>query len=62
MKISEPDKNLIDGSKFRIAIIVSKFNKSITGGLLDGAKAALKKLSVKEKNIKIFFINNGLGL
>ena len=23
MKISEPDKNLIDGSKFRIAIIVS---------------------------------------
>jgi 6,7-dimethyl-8-ribityllumazine synthase len=56
MKISEPDKNLIDGSKFRIAIIVSKFNKSITGGLLDGAKAALKKLSVKEKNIKIFYV------
>lgn len=56
MKLSDSKKNNIDGSKFRIAIIVSKFNQNITEGLLKGALTALKHSNVKEKNIEILYV------
>jgi len=56
MKISESNLKNIDGKKYRIAIIASKFNQSVTDGLVRGAYAALTKKNVNEKNIKIYFV------
>lgn len=53
-KSKSEDKNS-DGKKAsgRIAIIVSKFNPEVTGGLLNGALATLKDGGMDEKNINI---------
>lgn len=37
----------------KIAVVVSKFNNEITGGLLKGALAELKRHSIAEEDIKI---------
>ncbi|HVU75293.1 MAG TPA: 6,7-dimethyl-8-ribityllumazine synthase [Candidatus Paceibacterota bacterium] len=42
-----------DASKLVVGIAVADFNPDITGGLLEGAMAALKEWGVKEKNISI---------
>lgn len=41
----------INGQKLKIAIVVSKFNDDITGGMLQGALQALKDNKVPAKNI-----------
>jgi 6,7-dimethyl-8-ribityllumazine synthase len=52
----------IDGSKFRIAVVVSKFNSDITGAMLKGALGVLKKNRVKETNIKIIWVPGSLEI
>jgi 6,7-dimethyl-8-ribityllumazine synthase len=42
-------------NKYKIAIVVSKFNEIITSNLLSGAIEALKENQVSEKNIKIYY-------
>lgn len=41
--------------KFRFAIVVSKFNQSITERLLEGAEQCLRKHKVPEKNRKVIY-------
>lgn len=41
-------------AKFRFAIVVSKFNSSLTTKLLEGAEDCLRKHNVLEKNLKVF--------
>jgi len=42
-------------NNIRIGIVVSKFNEVVTSNLLSGAKEALKKHGVSEKNIKVYY-------
>jgi len=52
----------INGAKFKIAIVVSKFNDDITGGMLKGALETLKKNGVKENNIKTIWVPGSLEI
>jgi 6,7-dimethyl-8-ribityllumazine synthase len=47
------NKKIIDGSKLKIGIVVSKFNSDITEKMLTGALEVLEKNKVKKENIKI---------
>jgi 6,7-dimethyl-8-ribityllumazine synthase len=50
---NKSSEKLIDGSKYKIAIVVSKFNSDITEKMLRGALEILEKNKVKKNNIKI---------
>lgn len=39
----------------KIAIIVSRFNEKVSGGLLSGALSYLKEIEFEEKNISVFY-------
>lgn len=54
--------NFIDGSKFKIAVVVSKFNSDITSGMLKGALDVLKRNRVKEINIKTVWVPGSLEI
>lgn len=55
--LSEFDANAIpNGAKYRIGIVVSRWNEQITGALLKGATDSLKQHGVKEKNITVTFV------
>lgn len=45
--------NKINNGNFKIAIVAAEFNNDITEKMLDGAMNALKKNSLKSKNIKV---------
>lgn len=52
--LSEYDFNSVpDASNMKFGIVVSEWNYNITGALLQGAVATLKKHGVKEENILI---------
>ncbi len=53
---NKTEEKTIDGSKFKIAIIVSGFNADITGGMLGGSLNVLEKNRVKKSNIKIISV------
>ncbi|MDD5464256.1 MAG: 6,7-dimethyl-8-ribityllumazine synthase [Candidatus Moranbacteria bacterium] len=53
---------LINGSKLKIAIVVSKFNDDITGGMLYGAAEVLKKNGVSEKNISTVWVPGAIEI
>lgn len=46
----------IDGRGRRVAIVVSRFNRSVTGGLLDGALQALREHGVDEGSIDVLHV------
>lgn len=50
------EKKIINGRNFRIALIISEFNRDITEKMLEGAIKTLKKNLVQEKNIKIIWV------
>lgn len=52
----------VDGKKYKIAIVVSKFNEDITGGMLGGAAEVLKKNSVNEKNISTVWVPGAIEI
>ena len=55
--LSEYNKDLIpNGADFKIGIVVSEWNDTITLNLLKGAKEALIENGVKEKNIIVRFV------
>lgn len=58
---TEIDKK-IDGAKFKIAIVASKFNDDITGGMLKGALETLKKNGVSEKNISTVWVPGAIEI
>jgi 6,7-dimethyl-8-ribityllumazine synthase len=41
---------------YRFAIVVSKFNETITGGLLTGARAALEAAQVRSEDITLVWV------
>ncbi|MBN9294300.1 MAG: 6,7-dimethyl-8-ribityllumazine synthase [Flavobacteriia bacterium] len=55
--LSDYDKNNVpNGADFKIGIVVSEWNDSITNALLFGAKTALLENGVKEENIMIRYV------
>ncbi len=50
MKVSEGDPK---GNGLKIGVVVSKFNESVTGKLLDGALAVLREGGVRDEDIHI---------
>lgn len=52
----------INGSKYRIAIVVAEFNSDITEGMLKGALDTLDKNQVKENNIDIVWVPGGFEI
>ena len=68
--MSSQGKNLSDldytsselSSELKIAIVTSEWNGDITGRLLSGAKTALEKLGVLEKNIKCISVPGSFEL
>lgn len=46
----------IDGSKLKIGVVASRFNKDITESMLKGALEVLRENKVGEKNIKIVHV------
>jgi 6,7-dimethyl-8-ribityllumazine synthase len=46
----------IDGRGRRVAIVVSRFNRSVTGGLLDGALQALRENGVADDAIDVLHV------
>lgn len=45
------DHRVLDGAGLRVAIVVSRFNEEVTARLRDGAREALLRSGVKEKDI-----------
>jgi 6,7-dimethyl-8-ribityllumazine synthase len=52
----QPSAPLGDASPFRFAVIVSRFNETITGSLRDAAVAALKEAGASETNVHVFSV------
>ena len=47
---------LADASPFRFAIVVSRFNESVTGSLRDAALAALKEAGAADTHVQLFSV------
>jgi 6,7-dimethyl-8-ribityllumazine synthase len=61
--LSEYDKNNIpNGADFKVGIVVSEWNDSITLNLLEGAKQTLLENGVPEANIMIRFVPGAFEL
>ena len=61
--LSEYNKEFIpNGADFKIGIVVSEWNESITLNLLKGAKEALTDNGVKEENIVVRFVPGAFEL
>lgn len=55
--LSDYDKNTVpDGADYKVGIVVSEWNSSITDALMIGAKKALLENNVKEENILIHYV------
>lgn len=55
--LSEYNKEEIpNGADFKIGIVVSEWNYSITSNLLNGTKTTLLENGVKEENIEVHFV------
>jgi 6,7-dimethyl-8-ribityllumazine synthase len=61
--LSEYDKDYVpNGADFKVGIVVSEWNDSITMNLLKGAKDALLENGVNERNILIRFVPGAFEL
>lgn len=61
--LSDYDKNIIpNGADFKIGIVVSEWNDSITNNLLKGAIDALTDNGVKESNIIVKYVPGAFEL
>ena len=52
----------LDGQQLRVAIAVSRYNETITRGLLDGARAALAECGVPEGSLTVVHVPGALEL
>ncbi len=46
----------LDGARLRIAIVVSRFNRAVTGSLLEGAREGLAAVGVADDDIAVFHV------
>lgn len=56
MKIEQEKPKIFDASRFKVAIVVSRFNQNITDKLLESALRALREYKVKDKNVKVISV------
>lgn len=61
MQIKYQKKDL-DGSKYKIGIVKSSYNKDIMGGLLNGCFKALEECGVKKENIEVLEVPGSFEL
>jgi 6,7-dimethyl-8-ribityllumazine synthase len=52
----QPPAPLGDASRFRFAVIASRFNETITSSLRDAAVAALKEAGATDTNVHVFSV------
>jgi 6,7-dimethyl-8-ribityllumazine synthase len=52
----------VDGSGMRVAIVVSRFNEHITGGLLEGARRALREHDVADEDVTVAWVPGAFEL
>ena len=57
-----PPARLPGASGFRFAVIVSRFNDSITGALGDGARAALSEAGAASSDVEVFSVPGAFEL
>jgi 6,7-dimethyl-8-ribityllumazine synthase len=55
-------KSVPDGTSFKIHIVVSQWNKTITSGLKEGVINTLLKNNVKQANIKVWYVPGSFEL
>jgi len=60
--LSKSRNRLVEGSKYKIGIVRSRFNDSITRGLLRGCLKALNESKVKEKKITVLEVPGSFEL
>lgn len=58
----EYQKKDLDGSKYKIGIVKSRYNEEITGGLLGGCLRALEEYKVKKENIEVLEVPGSFEL
>jgi 6,7-dimethyl-8-ribityllumazine synthase len=52
----QPAPSLADASPFRFAVIVSRFNETVTTSLREAAVAALKEAGASDANVHVFTV------
>jgi 6,7-dimethyl-8-ribityllumazine synthase len=52
----QPQAPLADASPFRFALVVSRFNETVTNSLRDAAAAALKEAGAADGNVQVFSV------
>jgi 6,7-dimethyl-8-ribityllumazine synthase len=62
VKLSEPTPLALDASGLRFAIVVARFNETVTRALLDGAVSALKERGAKEDQIEVAWVPGAFEL
>jgi len=55
-------RGTLDGSKVRVALVVSRYNETVTRGLLEGALAELHSLKVPDERITVCEVPGALEL
>jgi 6,7-dimethyl-8-ribityllumazine synthase len=55
-------RGTLDGSKVRVALVVSRYNESVTRGLLEGALDELRALKVPEERVTVCEVPGALEL
>lgn len=61
---SQPDASamFLDGTKRRIAIVASRFNETVVGGLLEGARSTLTDAGVADIDMPTFWVPGAFEL
>jgi len=59
---SYDSKSVPDGNSFKIHLVVSQWNKTITSDLKEGAINTLLKNNVKQANIKVWYVPGSFEL
>ena len=59
---SYDSKSVPDGNSFKIHLVVSQWNKTITSGLKEGVINTLLKNNVKQANIKVWYVPGSFEL
>lgn len=59
---NKEEKTKINGEKWKIAIVVSRFNRDITSRMLEGAMEVLKNNNVKIKNVEVIWVPGSFEL
>jgi 6,7-dimethyl-8-ribityllumazine synthase len=52
----------LDGAGLRVGIVVAKFNDLVTGRLLDGARAGLKRLGVRDDDVTVAWVPGAMEI